>query len=153
MSTIEELGARIETLFVHTSERQAELASANSALIERYNELLGSFFPVIDEYWEQGSFADAGFTLDEYLQLVEKVAEKATEVIQLSRPAARLMDDAGSAGLGLLVANVARARQIIEQSRDQQGVPNTPPNDVLLRHAQSHQPPQSWYERPEEELF
>jgi hypothetical protein len=153
MSTIEELGARIESLFVLTSERHAELASANSALIERYNELLSSFFPVIDEYWERGSFADANFTLDEYLQLVEKVAEKATEVIQLSRPAARLMNDAGSVGLSKLMANVARARQVIEHSREQQGVPGTPPNDVLLRHAQSHLPPQSWYEHPEEELF
>ena len=153
MSTIEELGARIETLFVHTSERHAELASATSALIELYNELLGSFFPVIDEYWERGSFPNADFTLDEYLHLVEKVAEKGTEVIQLSRPAARLMDDAGSAGLSKLMANVARARQIVEQNREQQGVASTPPNDVLLRHAQSHLPPQSWYERPEEKLF
>jgi hypothetical protein len=153
MSTIEELGARVEKLFVHTSERHAELASATSELVELYNDLLGAFFPVIDEYWERGSFPNADFPLDEYINLIEKVVAKGTEVIQLSRPVARLMGDAGSAGLSKLMANVARARQIVEQSREQQGVAKTPSNDVLLRHAQSHLPPQSWYEQPEEDLF
>ena len=153
MSTIEELTARSDKLFVLTSARHAELADATTELLDLYNGLLEAFFPIIEEYWERGSFPNPELPLDEYVKLIDKVTAKGTEVIQISRPVARTMGDAGTASLSRLMANVARARQIVEQSRRQQGVADTPSNDALLRLAQSHQPPQSWYEQPEEDLF